>query len=67
MPQKNAGIERIRVTLTTSKQVHQYLSELVATGLYGGSVPEAAEIIICRYLMENLKASKLEPINPARV
>jgi hypothetical protein len=67
MPQKSTPQPRIRISVTTSQHVYQYLRELVDTGLYGGTVPEAAEIILCRFIEERLKTSKLDPISPSRL
>ena len=48
----------VRITITTSKQVAAYLEQLVPLGLYGSSVAEVAERIICEGLRVDLKRRK---------
>ena len=49
---------RIRITLTTSEQVSEALTALVSLGLYGSSVAEAAERLVCEGLRNDLKRQR---------
>lgn len=49
--------------ITTSEQVYKHLESLVDTGLYGSSVPEAAEELICESLRSDLKKTRMEALN----
>lgn len=48
----------VRITITTSPRVEDYLRALVPLGLYGSSVAEVAERIICEGLRGDLKKRK---------
>lgn len=58
MPRKSA-IQSVRITITTSPQVQVYLQNLVELGVYGSSVAEVAEQLICEQLREDLKKRRL--------
>ena len=45
--------------VSTTPGVHQYLEELVLTGLYGKSPPEAAERLIARGIEELIRGGSL--------
>jgi len=60
MPKKKNSLTVERVTFTTTTQVRSSLESLVLTGLYGRSVPEAAEAIILEYLRKDIKRSRIE-------
>ena len=48
MARKRNAVKTIRVTVSTTPIIHQYLCSLVATGLYGKTPPDAAERLIAR-------------------
>lgn len=52
---RKVNIKRIRIAITTSEQVQRHLQTLVSTGLYGATVPEAAEQVLCEALRQTLK------------
>lgn len=55
---------RIRITLTTSGQVHGALEALVKLGLYGNTVAEAAERLVCEGLRNDMKRKRIALTNP---
>ncbi len=65
MAQTNDGQKRIRITFTTSNQVQEYLAALVKTGLYGGTVPEAAEALVCEQIRARQKSTIQEALEGA--
>jgi hypothetical protein len=54
--------QRIRITLTTSRQVIDALEALVSLGLYGSTVAEAAERMVCEGLRNDLKRKRAKAI-----
>jgi hypothetical protein len=53
----------VRITITTTVQVQQHLEKLLPLGLYGNSVAEVAERLVCEALrndMRRLRQSLLE-------
>ena len=48
MAKKPNDLETVKITLSTTKSVKEYLAELVATGLYGKNPAGAAERLITR-------------------
>jgi len=53
-------IGTVTVTVSTTDPVHQYLEELVETGLYGKNAAEAAERVIVLGLEELLKSGRVQ-------
>lgn len=49
------GLKRVKLGMTTNSQVTADLEKLVRTGMYGGSVAEAAERLLCEGLRQVLK------------
>ena len=49
--------ETVTITLSTTPQVKHYLEELLAEGLYGKNVAEAAERLIAEKIRELRKES----------
>lgn len=67
MRQKNA-VKSVKITITTTHQVRDHLVALLPIGLYGSSVAEVAERLLCEQLCGDLKkyrqtllVSNLEP------
>ena len=50
MPRSRNHLPTVTITVSTTPQVQGYLTELVATGLYGKNVAEAAERLIAQNL-----------------
>lgn len=59
-----AAKKRIRITITTSDQVNYALTALVSLGLYGNSVAEAAERLVCEGLRNDVKRRRASLIDP---
>lgn len=58
----------VRITITTTQAVHGYLDRLIPLGLYGNSVSEVAERLLCEALRADLRKRKttlLENEKPA--
>jgi len=53
-------IGTVTVTVSTTDPVHQYLEELVETGLYGKNAAEAAERVIVLGLEELFKSGRVQ-------
>ena len=51
-------VRSVRITITTTPQVADYLYSLISLGLYGSSVAEVAERLICEALRNDLKRSR---------
>ena len=64
MSAKAAKQQRVRITITTSKQVADALAGLVTLGLYGSCVAEAAERMVCEGLRNDLKRKRAKAIDP---
>lgn len=45
----------MRITITTTPKVHEHLENLLPLGLYGNSVAEVAERLICEQLRNDLR------------
>lgn len=58
--------QRIRITLTTSRQVVDALEALVSLGLYGSTVAEAAERMVCEGLRNDLKRKRIAALDKTR-
>lgn len=56
----------IRITITTTKQVQDMLTRLSALGLYGSTIAEAAERLVCEGLLRKKKSLLLEEEKTAR-
>ena len=48
-----------RITITTTRQVKAYLERLIPLGLYGNSVAEVAERLLCESLRADMKKRKV--------
>ncbi|MGH7896429.1 MAG: hypothetical protein ACREQQ_00635 [Candidatus Binatia bacterium] len=48
MPRSPNPLPTVQITVSTTPQVQQYLTELVKGGLYGKNVAEAAERLIAQ-------------------
>lgn len=59
MPRMHHKERSVRITLTTSPQVAAYLARLIPMGLYGNSVPEVAERLLCESLRSDMKKRKI--------
>lgn len=57
MRQKSAN-PSVKITITTSPKVKEYLERLVELGLYGNSVSEVGEQLICEQLREDLRKQR---------
>lgn len=55
---QKATIPSVRITITTTPKVQSYLESLLPMGLYGNSVAEVAERLICEQLRSDLKRIK---------
>lgn len=64
MPKNTNKSPSVRITITTTKQVSQYLDSLVSLGLYGSTVAEAAEQLICEGLRNDLRRRRTALLNP---
>ena len=49
-------MKRVTIEIETNERVYELLERLAATGLYGMSVEDAAERLICRGLEDNSSA-----------
>jgi len=49
----------VRITITTTAQVHAHLCKLVTLGLWGNSIAEVAEQLICEQLRKDLHRRRL--------
>lgn len=47
--------QSLRITITTTTRVHEHLQTLRDTGLFGTSVAETAERLICDGLLRRVK------------
>ena len=54
--EKEIKLKRYRLSLTTTERVKERLEALVEGGLYGGSVAEAGERLLCEALLAKEKA-----------
>lgn len=54
----------VRITITTSKSVHEHLGRLVTLGLYGNSVADAAERIVCEGLRNDVRRKRAALVDP---
>ncbi len=45
----------VRITITTTLQVQQHLEKLLPLGLYGNSVAEVAERLVCEALRNDMR------------
>lgn len=52
----------MKITIDTTPQVGRALERLLHTGLYGGSIEEAAERLLCRAI-EDQRRDQLQPID----
>lgn len=59
MPRAHNRIGTKALRLSTTPQVHEYLAQLVATGLYGKTEAEAAERLLTRALDEFLASKRV--------
>jgi hypothetical protein len=64
MPRTAAKQRTVRITISTSETVHKYLKALIPLGLYGGSVAEVAERLICGALQNDLRKRKAILLDP---
>lgn len=64
MPRIASKLRTVRITLSTSETVHKYLKALIPLGLYGGSVAEVAERLICGALQNDLRRRKTVLLDP---
>ncbi len=48
-----------RITITTTLRVQEYLERLIPMGLYGNSVAEVAERLLCESLRADMKKRKV--------
>jgi hypothetical protein len=53
-------ITRDPIVIHANPEVHQYLQQLVDSGLYGTTVADAAERIVCVVLEDMLGAGRLK-------
>lgn len=51
-------VKSVSIKITTTPQVVSYCRKLVPLGLYGSSVAEVAERLLCEALRENMKRRK---------
>ncbi len=50
MARKRNRLKTVLLTISTTPRIEEYLSQLVATGLYGKNPAEAAERLVARSL-----------------
>lgn len=60
MPRLATKQPTARVTITTTCKVQEYLERLIPLGLYGNSVSEVAERLLCEALRDALKRKKVD-------
>lgn len=54
----------IRITITTTAGVHEHLKRLLPMGLYGNSVAEVAERLLCESLRQDTRTRRIKLLNP---
>jgi hypothetical protein len=54
----------VRITITTTRGVHDHLKRLLPMGLYGSSVAEVAERLLCEALRKDTASSRQRLLNP---
>lgn len=64
MRQPASKQQRVRITFTTSPEVVQALTGLVSLGLYGSTVADAAERLVCEGLRNDLKRKRAKAVDP---
>lgn len=66
--QKNP-IPSVKITITTTETVATYLKSLLLLGVYGSTVAEAAERVICEKLQGDLRKKRtavLDAVEPQK-
>ena len=59
MPRQPNKVKTVMITVSTTPQVHRYLSELVNSGLFGKNPAEAAERLISRGIEQSMAEGRL--------
>lgn len=54
----------VKLEVMITQQVESYLKSLVSTGLYGQSIGQAANHLICEKLREDLRAKRIRMLDP---
>ena len=63
MSKPKSNIETVKVSITTSNRVVQFLDRLIKTEIYGRSRAEVAEQLIKRSMENYLMTDKIEKLN----
>ena len=58
MPRKANKQPTVRITITTSARVAEHLTTLVGLGLYGATLAEVAEQLVCESLRNDLRRKR---------
>jgi hypothetical protein len=66
MPHPKNQLETVKLRISTSKAVVDYLKELVETGLYGRHYTDAAERLISRGIEDLLRQGTLKSLREGR-
>ncbi len=66
MARKRNHLKTVTLTISTTPPIEKYLSELVATGLYGKNPAEAAERLVAGSLERLLKEGTVIPLKRSR-
>jgi hypothetical protein len=56
----------VTIKITTTPIVRQHLEALLPLGLYGNSVAEAAERLLCEALRDDLKRTRQALLSPKK-
>lgn len=64
MPRKTNTSRSVRITITTTQQVQDYLQNLVTLGIHGKTVPDVADRLICERLANDLRRRRAELFKP---
>ncbi len=59
MPRTPNSVKTITITVSTTPPVHDFLEQLVSTGLFGKNPAEAAERLIARGIEQHLRERTL--------
>jgi len=60
MPRQTQKTASVRITITTTTQVHEYLQSLLDLGLYGTTVAEVAKQLVCEALRNDLRRKRAD-------
>lgn len=60
---RTAATQSVRITITTTKGVHDHLKRLLPIGLYGNSVAEVAERLLCESLWQKTRHRQINLLN----